>query len=360
MTDTEDPPVAPATAVRAISLKLPPFRPADPDMWFAQVEAQFSTRGITVERTKYDYIIAALSPATATEVRDLILNPPPDTPYTVLMKELIWRTAGSNQQKLQKLFNEVELGDQKPSQLLRRMRQLWPCEGTNEGLLRELFLKRLPSNMRMVLAPSGEEISLDNLAEVADHVMEVSVPSVAAVRAPPPPSTSAELESLRSEVHQLQEMMRSLSVHPRHRSPTPARRHSPSQPETTPSAGTINVLETPPPSAAHPAAREMIRPDASVPGPVPSRLFHIMDHACGLRFLVDTGAVVRVLPPSRTERKRPHDSLTLQAVNSTPITTYGTRSLVSAAPFVGYSSSRMSSNPSLVQISSAILTSSST
>ena len=171
-------------------------------MWFAQVEAQFSTRGITVERTNYDYIIAALSPDTATEVRDLILNPPPDTPYTVLKKELIRirRTAGSNQQKLQKLFNEVELGDQKPSQLLRRMRQLWPCEGTNEGLLRELFLQQLPSNVRMVLAPSGEEISLDNLAEMADRVMEVSVPSVAAVRAPPPPSTSAELESLRSEV----------------------------------------------------------------------------------------------------------------------------------------------------------------
>ena len=101
-----------------------------------------------------------------------------------------------------------------------------------------------------------------------------------------------------------------------------------------------------------------------VPGPVPSRLFHIMDQACGLRFLVDTGAEVSVLPPSCTERKCPHDSLTLQAVNSTPITTYGTRSLtlisVSAAPFVGYSSSRMSSNPSLVQISSAISISSST
>lgn len=34
-----------------------------------------------------------------------------------------------------------------------------------------------------------------------------------------------------------------------------------------------------------------------------------------------------IIPPSSTERKRPHESLTLQAVNSTPIVTYGTRSL---------------------------------
>ena len=42
---------------------------------------------------------------------------------------------------------------------------------------------------------------------------------------------------------------------------------------------------------------------------------------------MDTGAEVSVLPPSRVERKRPHESLTLQAVNGYPIATYGTRSI---------------------------------
>ena len=204
-------------------------------MWFAQVEAQFATRRITLERTKFDYIVASLSPNIATEVRDLILAPPADTPYTVLKRELCKRTAGSNQQKLQRLLNDLELGDRKPSQLLRRMCQLWCGGDADDTLLRELFLQQLPSNVRMVLAPSGTGISLDNLADMADRIMDVSTPTVATVHAPPAP---AEVDSLRAEVRQLQELVKSLAFHPRdsrRRSPTPARRRSPSPAHLPPS-----------------------------------------------------------------------------------------------------------------------------
>jgi len=102
----------PTTPVSAISLKIPTFWPADPDLWFGKVEAQFSTHGITTESTKYDYIVSALPPDAATIMRDLILSPPADTPYTILKTALIQRTVGSNQQKLQCLLAGVELGDQ--------------------------------------------------------------------------------------------------------------------------------------------------------------------------------------------------------------------------------------------------------
>ena len=63
----------------------------------------------------------------------------------------------------------------------------------------------------------------------------------------------------------------------------------------------------------------------SVPGQQPSRLFYVTDSLTGLRFLVDTGAEISVVPPSAFDRKHRKDSFSLQAVNNTPIATYGTQ-----------------------------------
>ena len=177
----------PQPRVAAVSIKLPPFWPADPAVWFLQVEAQFSLKGIVQQRTRFDHVIAVLAPEVATEVRDLIINPPADTPYDLLKAVLIKRTEASEQRRLQQLLTAEELGDRKPSQLLRRMQQLLGDSGPapDSAFVRQLFLQRLPPSVRMVLASSSSNLSLQQLAEMADRILEVShVPTVAPVTDP--------------------------------------------------------------------------------------------------------------------------------------------------------------------------------
>ena len=226
MTDTEPRP----THVATVSVKLPPFWPADPQLWFAQVKAQFATRNITAQKTKFGYVVASLSPEFAAEVRDLLLRPPNENPYDVLKEQLIKRTTASDQQRLQQLLSTEELGDRKPTQLLRRMQQLLSDDAsTDTALVRELFLQRLPLNVRMVLASTAPNTSLEELAQTADKIVEAATPgpSVASV-SKPTHSTTAELDQLRSEVATLTNLVKTLaragSDRRRSPSPNPSRR----------------------------------------------------------------------------------------------------------------------------------------
>ena len=61
----------------AAALKLPTFLTAQPDVWFAQAEAQFNRHGITADDTKYYYIVLDL------------ISQPPDYKYSTLKGRLI-------------------------------------------------------------------------------------------------------------------------------------------------------------------------------------------------------------------------------------------------------------------------------
>lgn len=196
--------------VAAVALRLPPFWTADPQLWFVQVEAQFATQRVTADRSRYYHIVSSLPPDVAAEVRDLLLHPPEQDAYDTLKRSLIERTTASEGTRLQQLLTEEQLGDRKPSQFLRHMQLLLgeKASSIDASLLRNLFLQRLPSNVRMVLASAGD-LATEKLAELADKIMEVSTPSISTVKSSPAPS---ELQLLREELSRLTDTVASLKL----------------------------------------------------------------------------------------------------------------------------------------------------
>lgn len=80
-------------------------------VWFLQIEVQFSTQGISSQKTRFKYIIASLFPDIACKARELLIRPPEEHPYDTLKAELIKHTAASEQHKLQQLLHGEELSD---------------------------------------------------------------------------------------------------------------------------------------------------------------------------------------------------------------------------------------------------------
>ena len=241
---------------RPVSIKLPPN---DPEVWFGQVEAQFATRGVIVQKTRFDYVISSLNPEFAMEVRDLILNPPTETP------------------------------------------------ADTASFFRELFLQRLPANVRMVLASTDSTMDINKLADMDDMVNEVSAPSVSALAPHTPQTSKSSLKKLCAlqtwwppsppVLITLEDAIRPdpvvLRVLPR--LPPPLLK--------TPFAGTITGSGTRPRTAKTLALEKTPRPDASgdkLPRPlIQSPLF--LYRTTHTRFLVDTGSEVSVIPPSGTD-----------------------------------------------------------
>ena len=160
--------------VSRVSVKIPPFWRKNVSLWFTQVESQFITSNITNETTKFHYVLAAIESEILDEVSDFVTNPPQTELYSKFKQKMIEQFSDSESRKIKRLLTELELGDKRPSTLLREMKQLAGNQLTEE-FLRSLFLQRMPQNIRSVLATSSE--SLDKLSQMADKIAEITTPT---------------------------------------------------------------------------------------------------------------------------------------------------------------------------------------
>lgn len=117
-------------------------------------------------------------------------TPPIAQKYKVLKSRLLDIYEESETKRVQKLIGDTQLGDQKPSQLLRRMQGLAGDRMSKETLL-VLWQNHLPTAMRTVLAATSID-DADKLAAIADKIMETSRPVEVAAVTQHDPSSLAE------------------------------------------------------------------------------------------------------------------------------------------------------------------------
>lgn len=152
-------------------IRLSTFWATEPDLWFIEVEAEFTTYGVTDDSRMYDATISALTTEAIQEVSDILRAPHSTAKYPQLKANLIKRFTDSVDQRLHKLLTELRLGDQKASQLLRVMRKLAGGKATDE-LLRRRWLALLPGMMGTILKTLQGDRPLEHLVDAADLAME--------------------------------------------------------------------------------------------------------------------------------------------------------------------------------------------
>jgi len=167
----ETPDSSPRGQLYRVAIRLPPFWQDRPGLWFAQAEAQFALASVSSEEAKFNHVISQLEYRHAAEVEDIITSPPAGEPYTVLKNELVRRLSSSRDQRVRQLLTHEEMGDRKPSQFLRHLKNLAP--DVPDDFLRSIWSSRLPSHIQSILAGQAEG-NLDSASQLADRIAEVA------------------------------------------------------------------------------------------------------------------------------------------------------------------------------------------
>ncbi|XP_037929255.1 uncharacterized protein LOC119663722 [Teleopsis dalmanni] len=320
-----------------IGVQPPVFCKRDPDLYFLQMEAQFRNARITQDQTKYDYVIGSLDGSTLRKVADIVRSPPSQNKYDAIRNRLIQNFADSENKKLRRLILDCELHDNKPSQLLRTMRDL-AAGAMNDGALKQFWLDRLPVAVRAVVSIADGD--LDKCALQADKMIEMGSYGSGATVDGAKNSQSAqsssieEMQTIKNAVLQLSKDVAEIKQRqysnrrPRFRTPD----RDPVQHIRTRSANQVwcqcnqmyQALQIQGNGKLKTALSETVD-EAS--GYKSSRLF-IVDKKTQHKFLVNTGADFSVFPITAiaNPKSKPTTS-TLFAANGSHIKTYGSKLL---------------------------------
>ena len=170
-------------AIVGHGVKLPPFWAHAPGAWFAHAEAVFTVKHVTQETDKYCNLLASLQEDSLRLVLDIVEDPDQQATYAQLKERLLAATKRSNFERLEAIWDLPTLGAQKPSVMMAKLLELCPRTEQKSMFLAHHFLRRLPRELRLILA-TEDLTNLQALAAKAD-LLATHHPMAAPVAAAP-------------------------------------------------------------------------------------------------------------------------------------------------------------------------------
>jgi hypothetical protein len=160
----------------ATAMKLPPFWPHAPALWFAQAECQFTVRGVEDEFQRYCLVVSVLPHESLRLVANIVETPPLTHRYTAIKERLLASHQLTGYQRAEKLLTMPALGACKPSELMAAMLEICPRGEEKTELFACLFLQRLPCELRILLGRADHK-DHKALADEADKLWGMHVTS---------------------------------------------------------------------------------------------------------------------------------------------------------------------------------------
>ena len=156
-----------------INPKLPSLWEDDIELWLAAVDHQFILSNISTEQKHFSAMLSALDYQVIRKLQHIIRNPG-NQPYQTLKQALIKLYKISDDNRLDRLLHQTDLGEGKPTELLSELRTLLgkSCNVDTDlnKLLRKLFLDRLPPQVRLILSGFPQP-TLDLMAQRVDNII---------------------------------------------------------------------------------------------------------------------------------------------------------------------------------------------
>ncbi|CAH8595324.1 unnamed protein product [Dicrocoelium dendriticum] len=190
--------------VSGFRFPIPPFRETNPKAWFNQLEAILLLHGVKSDSVKFHCVVAALPPQVVDQLDDILELPECQKSYEELKAVVLKRFGISDHARVAQLLNETELSDQKPSHLLHKMQALSKPLSVGDSFLKEMWLRRLPRDIRNPLYANDAPVS--QLADIADRIWESNA-QISQIQS----TSSTEVAELRVQVAALANRLEKLT-----------------------------------------------------------------------------------------------------------------------------------------------------